>query len=159
MGEEDAIDKNFGTNMKRTREALGLSKADLLRWLEGLGWENAHQTTITRIEDGDRAPRLGEAKLIAKALMQPLDSLMAKPEAASLAAAIVQQYQATYAAATRTVEASESFDSALARLSDLMKELDAEAQELIDDETIETLRYVTDGYCDASAFVEQGDIL
>lgn len=81
---EKVTDRNFAANVKAQREAIGYSKAELVRRLSALGWGSAHQTTLTRIEEGERPARLGEARLIARALRVPLHTLMRTPEALDL---------------------------------------------------------------------------
>lgn len=60
---------NFIRNMKRVREVQGLSQGQFAaRMTKEFGWEGFHQTTISRIEKGERPVRLGEAAGIAEAL-------------------------------------------------------------------------------------------
>ncbi|MGO3392601.1 helix-turn-helix domain-containing protein [Glutamicibacter arilaitensis] len=60
---------NFIRNMKRIREAQGLSQGQFAaRMTKEFGWDGFHQTTISRIEKGERPVRLGEAAGIAEAL-------------------------------------------------------------------------------------------
>lgn len=77
---EKATDRNFAENVRAQRERAGYSKAEFVRLLASLGWSSAHQTTLTRIEEGERPARLGEARLIAQALRIPLQTLMLTPE-------------------------------------------------------------------------------
>ncbi|MGW4090076.1 helix-turn-helix domain-containing protein [Nocardia sp. NPDC004750] len=67
VGPEQA-DQRFAENMVRLRERRGLSQADLVRALRQSGWATVHQTTISRIEKGERPVRLGEARMIAEQL-------------------------------------------------------------------------------------------
>lgn len=60
---------NFVRNMKRLREAQGLTQGQLAaRMTKEFGWEGFHQTTISRIEKRERPVRLSEAGGIAGAL-------------------------------------------------------------------------------------------
>ena len=75
MTESDGIDPQgareeaqFIKSMKRIREELGWSQGDLARAMKDAGWNGFHQTTISRIEKGERPVRLGEARGIATAL-------------------------------------------------------------------------------------------
>lgn len=70
----------------RRREEKGLSQADLVRLLRDAGWHGVHQTTISRIEKGERPVRLGEAKAISTALGVELPQLLLTPEDSHLAA-------------------------------------------------------------------------
>lgn len=58
----------FVESMKRIREELGWSQGELARRMSDAGWSAFHQTTISRIEKGERPVRLGEARGIASAL-------------------------------------------------------------------------------------------
>lgn len=63
---EEIEESRFITAMKRHREDRGWSQGKLAREMNGMGWESFHQTTIRRIEDGERAVRLGEARALAR---------------------------------------------------------------------------------------------
>lgn len=71
-GEGSWRDTNFVANMIRLRTAAGLSQADLVQKLRtappGVRWTDVHQTTISRIEKGERQVRFSEAFYIAYAL-------------------------------------------------------------------------------------------
>ena len=70
-----AAERNFATNMRLRREELGWSQGELARQMQGAGWANFHQTTISRIEKHERPIRLSEAGAIAKVLQTPLPLL------------------------------------------------------------------------------------
>ena len=59
---------HFIASVKRIREELGWSQGELAKRMSDSGWEGFHQTTISRIEKGERPVRLGEARGLAKAL-------------------------------------------------------------------------------------------
>lgn len=63
--EEEA---RFVAAVKRMREEHGWSQGELAKRMADSGWEGFHQTTISRIEKGERPVRLGEARGLAKAL-------------------------------------------------------------------------------------------
>lgn len=63
--EEEA---HFIAAVKRIREELGWSQGELAKRMADSGWEGFHQTTISRIEKGERPVRLGEARGLARAL-------------------------------------------------------------------------------------------
>jgi transcriptional regulator with XRE-family HTH domain len=63
--EEEA---HFIAAVKRIREEQGWSQGELAKRMADSGWEGFHQTTISRIEKGERPVRLGEARGLAKAL-------------------------------------------------------------------------------------------
>ena len=70
---DDAL---FAANIVSIRERAGMSQAELARRLNSLGWDSVYQTTISRIEKGDRPVRVGEARLIARALNVELSTMM-----------------------------------------------------------------------------------
>lgn len=59
---------NFIAAVKRIREELGWSQGELAKRMSDSGWDGFHQTTISRIEKGERPVRLGEARGLAKVL-------------------------------------------------------------------------------------------
>lgn len=61
-------DLKFAENMRAIREARGMTQADLVRALKERGWQSVFQTTISRIEKGERPVRYGEALAISRAL-------------------------------------------------------------------------------------------
>ena len=83
-GPEDD-DMRFAKNMLARREGKGISQADLVKMLRDNGWSSVHQTTISRIEKGERQVRLGEARVIAEALGVELTQLLLTPHDSSLA--------------------------------------------------------------------------
>lgn len=66
----------FVRQMKHLRAAQGLSQAQLADRVRDLG-ENLYQQTIAKIESGQRAVRLQEADLIAKALRSSVSEMLA----------------------------------------------------------------------------------
>lgn len=81
----------FGQAVKNAREARGMSQSVLLRLLERRGGEGFHQTTLSRIESGERAARIGEAVLLAAALQVPLEDLLSGKYLAPDRLAVQQQ--------------------------------------------------------------------
>lgn len=59
---------HFRRNMQKLREQYGWSQGELARRMQEAGWTSFHQTTVSRIEKGERPVRLGEARGIAKVL-------------------------------------------------------------------------------------------
>lgn len=59
-------EKAFRASMKRLREERGWTQADLARELTESGWTGVYQTTISRMEKGERPIRIGEARGIAR---------------------------------------------------------------------------------------------
>lgn len=75
--EEEA---NFIAAVKRIREEQGWSQGELARRMAESGWEGFHQTTISRIEKGERPVRLGEARGLAKALGALVGQMILPPD-------------------------------------------------------------------------------
>lgn len=65
-GSED--EANFIRNMQLLREQNGWSQGEFAKRMQEAGWPSFHQTTVSRIEQGNRPVRLGEARGIAKVL-------------------------------------------------------------------------------------------
>lgn len=90
------------------REEKGLSQAELVKRLRDSGWSNVHQTTISRIEKGERPVRLGEARAIAEALGVELTQLLLTPDDSELvlelAAARLQLESVRQAIKNQTVD-------------------------------------------------------
>ncbi|MFC9518558.1 helix-turn-helix domain-containing protein [Nocardiaceae bacterium NPDC056970] len=86
MSEEEASktpsmsdDDRFAENMKLLREQRGWSQGEMARQMQRAGWGTFHQTTISRIEKGDRPVRVGEAGAIAEVLGASLGRLIDRP--------------------------------------------------------------------------------
>ena len=77
-GVED--EANFVESIKRLREEKEWTQADLARAMSDIGRTGIYQTTVSRIENGSRPLRMGEARGIAKALGVPFSSMMAPIE-------------------------------------------------------------------------------
>ena len=69
------IDQNIGRNLKALREARGMAQSDLARRVAGMGVPGFHQTTIARIESGQRALRASEAIAICRILETTIEGL------------------------------------------------------------------------------------
>jgi len=90
----ESDERRFAENMRRYREAKGWSQGELARRVREAGLENFHQTTISRIEKGERPIRLGEARVIAQVLKKSLTRLLLKGEEALLADDLVSAHKA-----------------------------------------------------------------
>jgi transcriptional regulator with XRE-family HTH domain len=66
--------------MRLHRDRLGWSQGELSRKLLEAGWTIFHQTTVSRIESGERPIKLGEARAIAAILEVPLSKMLAVVE-------------------------------------------------------------------------------
>jgi transcriptional regulator with XRE-family HTH domain len=116
VSEQDWRDANFAANMVRLRTEAGLSQADFVQKLRtadlGVRWSDVHQTTISRIEKGERQVRFSEAYYIASALgttpgamLVPPQKADIKQEMAKLIAEVAESYSVAAAGAYRLVKA------------------------------------------------------
>ncbi|WP_281487772.1 helix-turn-helix transcriptional regulator [Ruicaihuangia caeni] len=78
------VDKAVARNIKQARERAGLSQAEVARLLTDAGVPAIHQTTIARIEKGDRKLRLAEALAIARILEYRVEDLAESSRSAAL---------------------------------------------------------------------------
>lgn len=72
-------DENFGAMVREYRELRKWSMSELASKLRDAGLTNFHPTTISRMERGERAAKLGEASVIAQVFQVPLDDLVDIP--------------------------------------------------------------------------------
>lgn len=70
-------DTRFAESIKRLREERGWSQGELARQLLAVGMEGFHQTTVSRIEKGERPVRLGEARALARVFDTSVDRMVA----------------------------------------------------------------------------------
>ncbi|MEW1807919.1 helix-turn-helix transcriptional regulator [Pseudarthrobacter sp. NPDC080039] len=63
-----ADEDRFVETMRHIREIQGLSQGELAARLAEAGWDGFRQTTVSRIEKGERTVRLAEAHAIAQVL-------------------------------------------------------------------------------------------
>jgi transcriptional regulator with XRE-family HTH domain len=68
----------FGVNLKFVREKLGESQTGLAKRMADLGFP-WHQTTVSRIEAGERPAQLGEAWALCRLLQVDLKSMIERP--------------------------------------------------------------------------------
>jgi len=72
-------DVEVGANLRRIRESLRLSQADVAEAVKASGWTGAYPQTILKVEKGQRALRFTEAVAVARALGFSIESLV-RPE-------------------------------------------------------------------------------
>ena len=80
-------DERFATNIRETRERLGLSQGELARRMAELGWPYWQQT-VRRVESGERKVSVGEAAALARILRADVGRLMLPGREASAAGLI-----------------------------------------------------------------------
>lgn len=73
-------DKDFAHAMKGLRELRGYSQNQFASALNKAGLNDFYQTTVSRIEKGDRAVRLNEALIIARVLGTSVDAMLTPDE-------------------------------------------------------------------------------
>lgn len=76
MEDEEA----FINSMKLHREDREWTQSDLAKAMADAGWTGIYQTTISRIESGERPVRIGEARGIARVLKVPFREMMMPAE-------------------------------------------------------------------------------
>lgn len=81
-----SVDEKIARNVRLARERAGLSQAELAAKLTEAGVAGIHQTTIARIEGGQRVLRLAEALALARFFEYQLEDWVESPASASLRA-------------------------------------------------------------------------
>jgi len=76
--EPDAADQRFAAGVRHARERAGLSQGALAEKMAGEGYP-FRQQTVSEIESGQRAVRMGEGLALARVLAVPVESLV-RPE-------------------------------------------------------------------------------
>lgn len=109
-------EERFAANLKRMRESHGWNQSELARRLTDAGLEGFHQTTVSRIEKGDRPVRLGEATVIAQALRVPVESMTGSGDVLGALARIRAARAEARRAELALEEAGVTFRDALAAL-------------------------------------------
>ena len=79
-----SVDETIARNVKLARERAGLSQVELAAQLTEAGIAGMHQTTIARIESGQRVLRLAEALALARFFEYQLEDWVESPASASL---------------------------------------------------------------------------
>ena len=111
------LDRTFGGVVRKKREELGLSQADLARKL------GCPQSNVSRLESGLRSPNLRELVGLANALNTPLSDLLWDLEKnLSLSGpkdghSMVSEPMVSYGSASEFHKAQESEDSVMAQLA------------------------------------------
>lgn len=132
----DFRDANFAANMVRLRTELGLSQADLVQRLreaprEAGRWPEVHQTTISRIEKGERQVRYSESFRIASALGTTPWAMVAPPY---------------------LLDAEDKLDKEMARVADAYNAIGRSVRNLV-----LSRRWLRDAFDKAKSIVERGE--
>lgn len=125
-------DITFAANVKKLRERRGWSMNDLAQRLREEGLENFHPTTVSRIESGQRAVRVGELPAFEKALASSMGYMLQAFGDAKLVHDLLLQMQEFQASWSAVISAEE----ALLRETDALKE--------VQDRLADTLRELKD---------------
>ncbi|MEV7827320.1 helix-turn-helix domain-containing protein [Microbacterium enclense] len=78
------LDKTIGQNVRRFRERAGLSQAELAVHLNRAGATSFHQTTVARVEKGERSLRAAEMVALAQIFETSMDQLAESRDTASV---------------------------------------------------------------------------
>lgn len=98
----------IGKNLRAARERAGLSQKQLAERAQSFGAKDVYQTTIARIESGERAMRAVEAIAFSAILQAPLDLLFSL-EAAAVTASMTMLRDAS----RELVDSSEKYVKAM----------------------------------------------
>ncbi|WP_432457936.1 helix-turn-helix transcriptional regulator [Cellulomonas iranensis] len=109
-------ESRFAMNLRALREALGINQSEFARRVTEAGLEGFHQTTVSRIEKGERPVRLGEAAIIAQVLGVPVDRMTGEGEDLAALARMRQRLAAAELARDNLMTAVVSFDREIERL-------------------------------------------
>lgn len=74
-----AADKRFGENLREARMNAGMTQAEVCRRMTARTGRTYLQQTLTRIENGDQAPQLGEAAELAEIVGHDLSAMTRPP--------------------------------------------------------------------------------
>jgi transcriptional regulator with XRE-family HTH domain len=117
----EAAERQFAANLKAVREARGMSQTTLAERMSELG-HRWYQSTVTKIEAGRRAVRIGEARDLATILETTVDALSAigTDEAASIEA-LTTSAIAVRKAWQQHAESDNAYRKALRELRELIQ--------------------------------------
>ena len=82
------LDKTIGSNVRRYREMAGLSQADLAAHMNRAGISSFHQTTVARVERGERSLRVAEVVALAQIFETSMDRLAESSDTAKVRGAL-----------------------------------------------------------------------
>ncbi|MDR6439082.1 transcriptional regulator with XRE-family HTH domain [Paenarthrobacter nicotinovorans] len=117
----DVDEECFRENMRALRERKGWSQGELSRRLIEGGWPIFHQTTISRIESGDRPIKLGEARAIARALGSNVATMVSLPVETSIVQGLAGVIGDVRVARNRLSEAYGNLAETRAKLRELVE--------------------------------------
>ncbi|SCL43853.1 Helix-turn-helix domain-containing protein [Micromonospora citrea] len=117
LDSDSSVAEYFAINLRKTREARGLSQADLAQRVKELG-HPCTQATIWKLEQGHREPKLTEAVAIGGALgLWRWTELTVKPAEFNLAITVDHWRRRAYESAAQTRAAAAAQIEALENLA------------------------------------------
>jgi transcriptional regulator with XRE-family HTH domain len=122
---EESADKTIGENVRRFREAQGLSQAQLAERLVDSGLAGFYPQTVLRVEKGTRPLRLAEAQVVAAVLNTELRALTEDPEETAMLRAVADAQKkrtAVLDAVLAYLKARPNAIAAFDRMSDRLEE-------------------------------------
>jgi transcriptional regulator with XRE-family HTH domain len=119
----------FGENLKYVRERMDESQTGLAKRMADLGFP-FHQTTISRIEAGERPVQLGEALALAEIVGMGVDVMIRRPSDVRLSRLLTR---ATRRVADALVAIETNTTEAILAKTDLEGQLDAARDAGLDD--------------------------
>ncbi len=120
--DESRVAEHFAINLRRAREARGLSQAELAEKVKELG-HSYTQATIWKLEQGHREPKIGELAAIGQALgLMRWTDLTNKPQAFELELTVEQTRRRVYHLAEQTRAAARSLLTALTDLAFVVRQ-------------------------------------
>lgn len=103
MHEHEKTDELFRTAVKNLREDKGWTQNQLASELRDAGLSEFRQTTVARLENGDRAIKLGESKIIAAVLGSNTDEMILPVDDENKAKRMYQEANERYTLAKKNL--------------------------------------------------------
>ena len=124
-----AEESQFAENVQRLREDRGWSQGELARRMVADGWEGFHQTTISRIEKGQRPVRLAEARGLARVLGSQIGIMTAPPPESAILESLASEIGMMRLARKRIYAGFATLEEQRARLQSLIDKVEEIPQE------------------------------
>ena len=131
-GEYLGEDARFAANVKRLRERAGWSQGELARRMVAAGRTGFHQTTISRIEKGERPVRISEAIGLAEVFETKVSNMVEPPAEWQIVEKLGREIRWTSSASVELGDAAIRFleaQSLLKRVLDEAAELERQGFE------------------------------
>lgn len=138
-GEYVGEDARFAANVKRLRESKGWSQGELARRMVAAGRTGFHQTTISRIEKGERPVRISEAIGLAEVFDTSVSNMVQPPAEWAIVGKLGGEIRWTSSASTELGDAAIRFLEAQTLLRGVLKEAEGLVAEGLESKKIELL--------------------